>query len=348
MLQNLQNRLQQRADRVVAALHRKSQERLTIMVIPHSHERIFSLHLNWLMVLFLTGTLSLVVVMAGYAYYHRKVKEREVQHLKTLYGVNYTQANLLHDHTQKTLDLHEQLFDNFEEIAGIIGIPPEELEIFSDPYDMERRAEDILYDEVVNRVDVAPGTNYLPSVYTIKSNYFLLEDHYPLLKSVHEYVHDGLGVYSEIPVGRPFKDFTYLRDSSQFGLRLDPVSRSSLEFHTGLDTSGPVGTPTYATAPGKVVRITRLDQGYGNSVVIQHNFGYSTLYAHFSRIRVRYGEIVKRGQLIGNMGHSGRVTGDHLHYEVKQDGKQVDPIPYVCSIDLGTTTCRKFNSGEDS
>ncbi len=347
MFESLQTRLQQKADSLVALLHKKSQERLTIMVIPHSQEQIFSFHLNLLMILFLTGTLSLVIVMAGYAYYHRQVKEREVAHLKTLYGVNYTQANNLNEQTEQTRILHAKLNENLSEIATEIGIKSNEMEILYNYRDLEKQAEDILYDEIVKRHDVAPGTNYLPSVYNIKANYFLLKDHYGLLNALRDSIYNGLGVYSSIPMGRPFSSFSYLRDSSPFGLRLDPVSRGHLEFHTGMDTSGPEGTPVYASGPGVVVRTTYGDVGYGHSVTIRHEYGFSSLYAHFSRVRVRTGQIVSRGQLIGNIGHTGRVTGDHLHYEVKLDGKQIDPKPYVCATDLNTPTCRSFNSNDE-
>jgi murein DD-endopeptidase MepM/ murein hydrolase activator NlpD len=107
--------------------------------------------------------------------------------------------------------------------------------------------------------------------------------------------------------------------------RIDPIYKT-VKFHTGLDFSAPQGTPIYATAQG-VVRIAgNLGNGYGNHVVINHGYQYSTLYGHMYRIKVRSGQSVKRGEVIGYVGNSGKSTGSHLHYEVMKGKKHLDPI----------------------
>lgn len=117
------------------------------------------------------------------------------------------------------------------------------------------------------------------------------------------------------------------RFTSNFGFRSDPKGRGR-RMHAGVDFAAPTGTPIYATADGVVIDAGP-ESGYGNVVRIQHDFGFETVYAHQSRIRVRVGQQVSRGDRIGDMGRTGRVTGVHLHYEVRLNGRPVNPMTYV-------------------
>ncbi|MFM1983331.1 MAG: hypothetical protein RJB22_2050 [Pseudomonadota bacterium] len=115
--------------------------------------------------------------------------------------------------------------------------------------------------------------------------------------------------------------------SSGFGVRSDPF-RGGAAMHSGVDIPGPVGTPIYATADGVVGR-TGWVGGYGNLVELEHGQGIQTRYGHLSQIVATPGSRVKRGQLIGMMGSTGRSTGSHLHYEVRLDGRAVNPTPFL-------------------
>ena len=117
------------------------------------------------------------------------------------------------------------------------------------------------------------------------------------------------------------------RFTSGFGYRRDP-KRGGRRMHTGIDMAGPKGTPIYASADG-VVESAERESGYGNVVRIRHDFGFETVYAHQSRIRVRPGQQVSRGEHIGDMGSTGRSTGVHLHYEVHLNGRPVNPMVYL-------------------
>jgi murein DD-endopeptidase MepM/ murein hydrolase activator NlpD len=118
--------------------------------------------------------------------------------------------------------------------------------------------------------------------------------------------------------------------TSGFGVRSDPF-KGRAAMHPGIDLAGPYGTPIYATADGLVGRAEWNNGGYGNLVEIDHGHGIQTRYGHLSRSIVHAGERVKRGQLIAYMGSTGRSTGSHLHYEVRLDGKAVNPIPFLQS-----------------
>jgi len=111
--------------------------------------------------------------------------------------------------------------------------------------------------------------------------------------------------------------------SSGFGARTDPIDGSP-RFHTGIDVAAQEGSPILAAAPGVVLRAGRRG-GYGNAVEIDNGHGISTLYGHASALAVKEGERVSAGQPIASVGHTGRATGPHLHFEVRKDGKPTDP-----------------------
>ncbi len=114
--------------------------------------------------------------------------------------------------------------------------------------------------------------------------------------------------------------------TSGFGMRLHPIYKI-MKFHAGQDFTAAVGTPIYATGNG-VVETASFVEGYGNCVIINHGFGYKTLYAHQSKLAVKVGQSVKRGMLIGYVGNTGVSEAPHLHYEVIKDGVKVDPSAY--------------------
>ena len=132
-----------------------------------------------------------------------------------------------------------------------------------------------------------------------------------------------------VPSDKPVKTAAF---TSGYGVRSDPF-RGSAAMHPGIDLAGPSGTPIYATADGTVLRAGWNSGGYGNLVEINHGRGIATRYGHLSQILVRAGDRITRGQLIARMGSTGRSTGSHLHYEVRIDGRPVNPIPFMKSTD---------------
>ncbi|WP_132050999.1 M23 family metallopeptidase [Pseudocnuella soli] len=135
------------------------------------------------------------------------------------------------------------------------------------------------------------------------------------------------------PAIQPVSNQDLNRIASGFGFRIDPIYKT-IKMHAGLDFSAPQGTPIYATANGRVKIAGFSDGGYGNHVVINHGYGYETLYGHMVRIKARAGQQVKRGELIGYVGSTGKSTGPHLHYEVHKNGNKLDPV-YFFYNDLG-------------
>jgi hypothetical protein len=114
---------------------------------------------------------------------------------------------------------------------------------------------------------------------------------------------------------------------SGYGIRLHPVHKIN-KMHEGIDFAAPAGTAIQATGNGRVVKIENKRSGYGKSILIDHGYGYQTLYAHMREVKVRQGEKVKKGQLIGLIGSTGTSTAPHCHYEVRKDGRPVNPIHF--------------------
>lgn len=130
---------------------------------------------------------------------------------------------------------------------------------------------------------------------------------------------------SHTPAIQPVSNKDLNRIASGFGYRIDPVYKTT-KFHAGLDFAAPQGTPIYATANGTISTAGNTGNGYGNHVIINHGYGYETLYGHMVRIKVRNGQAVKRGEVIGWVGSTGKSTGPHLHYEVHKNRQKIDPI----------------------
>lgn len=132
---------------------------------------------------------------------------------------------------------------------------------------------------------------------------------------------------SSIPAIQPVSNRTLDRVASGFGYRIDPIYKTP-KMHTGIDFTAATGTPIYATGDGTVKEAGYDNGGYGNNVVVNHGYGYASLYAHMQKVKVRVGDRVKRGEVIGWIGSTGKSTGPHLHYEVIKNGTKIDPIHF--------------------
>lgn len=129
-----------------------------------------------------------------------------------------------------------------------------------------------------------------------------------------------------IPAIQPVMNKDLKRVASGYGMRIDPVYHVR-KFHQGMDFTAPTGTEVFATGNAKV-KFSGWKQGYGNTVILDHGFGYETLYAHLYKSLVRAGQKVRRSDIIALVGNTGKSTGPHLHYEVRLNGKPVDPRNY--------------------
>ena len=132
---------------------------------------------------------------------------------------------------------------------------------------------------------------------------------------------------ASIPAIQPVTNENLTRMASGYGMRNDPFNKTR-KMHWGMDFTAPKGTPVYASGDGKVIRADNSSSGFGKHIRVDHGYGYVSLYAHLSKYNVRKGKKVKRGDLIGFVGSTGRSQAPHLHYEIRKNGDKINPINF--------------------
>ena len=236
---------------------------------------------------------------------------KENSRLKSQYGV----LNKRLDNTLKVMDNIRHRDDNFYRV--IMQLEPRESSGLHTLSERDRR-----YKELSKLPDVM-------LVEQLKDRMTLLEhqiyDQINSFEQLQEAVQSQQEKLAHIPSIIPINIAEYTM-SSGYGYRIDPIYGSS-KFHEGLDFAASAGTDVFATGDGKVSFAGR-KQGYGNCIDISHGYNYTTRYAHLSEILVKDGEPIKRGQLIGKVGSTGKSTGPHLHYEVRFKDEPQNPINY--------------------
>jgi len=130
-----------------------------------------------------------------------------------------------------------------------------------------------------------------------------------------------------IPAIMPISNKDLTRTASGYGLRMHPIYKI-VRFHSGMDFTAPLGTDVYATGDGTISVVQSSQRGLGKHIVIDHGFGYTSVYAHLNDFNVRKGQKVRRGDIIGYVGNTGTSVANHLHYEIKLNGNYVDPVNY--------------------
>ena len=134
-------------------------------------------------------------------------------------------------------------------------------------------------------------------------------------------------MWSSIPAIQPCADKDVTRFASGFGYRIHPIYKTRM-MHSGVDLTAPTGTIVYSTGDGTIIRAGYSGGGYGKHIIVDHGFGYKTVYAHLSKVDVKRGQKIKRGDNIGEVGNTGRSTAPHLHYEVRYKNKPVNPVNF--------------------
>ena len=144
-------------------------------------------------------------------------------------------------------------------------------------------------------------------------------------KQIDELIKNKTQLLSHTPAIQPVSNKDLNKIASGFGYRIDPVYKT-VKMHAGLDFAAPQGTPIYATANGTISIAGNKGNGYGNHVIINHGYGYQTLYGHMVKVKASPGQKVSRGEVIGWVGSTGKSTGPHCHYEIHKNGNKIDPV----------------------
>lgn len=196
------------------------------------------------------------------------------------------------------------------------------------------RAEALAKQQEIAKVEGMPEGQLINSIYnTLQNLNARMASQKKSYQELNGLLNNKEKLLAATPAIQPVSNKDLNRIASGFGYRIDPIYKT-IKMHAGLDFTAPQGTPIYATAEGVVTTAANTGNGYGNHVVINHGYGYETLYGHMVRIKTRAGQRVKRGDLIGYVGSTGKSTGPHCHYEVHKNGQKLDPV-YFFYNDLG-------------
>jgi murein DD-endopeptidase MepM/ murein hydrolase activator NlpD len=233
---------------------------------------------------------------------------------------------------ERLIDGYQQLDDKFKEMQmKMAELEKRDNEVYrsifeAKPIPDSARAQQMEKQQEIARVESMKGTQLISSIYTSINN---LNARIAAQKKSYSELAGLLNnkekLLAATPAIQPVSNQDLSRIASGFGYRIDPVYKT-VKFHAGLDFTAPQGTPIYATANGVVKTAGLSDGGYGNHVIIDHGYGYETLYGHMVRIKARRGQRVNRGEVIGYVGSTGKSTGPHCHYEVHKNGQKLDPV----------------------
>ncbi|MBF2708149.1 M23 family metallopeptidase [Flavobacterium soyangense] len=242
-----------------------------------------------------------------------RLQAREIENLKLRYAI----LNKKMDQVEDVIDFIEDRDNNLYRVYFNASAIPEE-ERKSGFKGVHRYKELEGYDNSQLVINTTKRIDVLQKALAIQSK--SLDDILKMAKAKDK-------LLAAIPAIQPVRNENLKSMVSGFGYRTDPFTKAR-KMHEGMDFTAKIGTPVYATGDGFVERADNTASGYGNHIVIQHGFGYETLYAHLSRYKCRAGQHIKRGDVIGFVGSTGRSEGPHCHYEVHKNGKVVNPLNF--------------------
>ncbi len=304
----------------------KLKQRFTVMIVPHSNSSVVRVNFTKALMI---GVLIVVLVTASAAGFFvvkfNRMSENmvELDQLREINEEQKEQLDVLAVETEEIYSEIEKLRDLDRRVRDILNLDPRE--------ESSSMGAEELTAQGLTRTASAGG----PVTRGTARNYadviegdlaylrFELSQWEDNLTDLASQAEKHMAFLAARPAGWPARG----RITSGFGSRRSPTGRGT-EFHIGIDIANSRGTPIVATGSGRVIS-AGWRGGYGWTVVIEHGYGYQTLYAHASSIRVKTGDRVTRGTVIATMGTSGRATGPHVHYEVIYRGKNVDPAQFL-------------------
>jgi murein DD-endopeptidase MepM/ murein hydrolase activator NlpD len=253
-----------------------------------------------------------------------RLQTREIENLKLRYAILNTKMNEVDDVLEQIQERDNNLYRTYFNTSII---PEEQRKAGFGGINRYKELEGYNNSELV--INTSKRVDVLSKQAAIQSR--SLDEIVKLAKEKEK-------LLAAIPAIQPVKNENLKQMASGFGYRSDPFTKVR-KFHAGMDFTAKSGTPIYATGDGVVEKADNTASGYGNHIVIRHGFGYETLYAHLSKYKVRRGQKVQRGDVIGFVGSTGRSEAPHLHYEVHKDGKVVNPLNFY----YGNISAAEYN-----
>ncbi|OYQ38159.1 peptidase M23 [Flavobacterium cyanobacteriorum] len=290
-------------------------ENLAYRVIKHTRRKKIGVALLFLAASALFGFLCFVVLLNTpfFETPKDKLQAREIENLK----INYEILNRRMEQVNEVLaDVEERDNNIYRTYFNASPIPEEQRKAGFGGVNRYRELEGYNNSELV--INTTKKLDIISKELVVQSK--SLDEIAKLAKAKEK-------LLAAIPAIQPVKNEDLRQVASGFGYRSDPFTKIR-KFHAGMDFSARTGTPVYATGDGVVSAADNRMSGYGNRIVIRHGYGYETLYAHLSRFKARPGQRVKRGDIIGYVGSTGRSEAPHLHYEVHKNGEAINPINF--------------------
>lgn len=304
-----------RFNKIWARFVEKGHERMTVMFIPHNEKKIFNFQISKFTISFFFLLFIIIIVTSSYAMIRNSAVKREEQRLLSSY--NDIRAHLLQfeRYTNSIDELMEEIKpgiqDLYEITSGAVG------------------ADEIWAGE--GAAGPAENTERLvqkmpAEVHTLRKLQGSMERTTTVLRTVKNFIKERNDVVINTPSLIPAPGHI----TSLYGWRRDPFGFGR-DFHTGIDIASSSGTKIVATAPGTVVS-AGWGGGLGNSVRIQHKYGYESVYGHCSAVLVGAGTQVRRGDVVALVGNTGHATGNHCHYEIRLGNQHINPYPYMSRV----------------
>lgn len=319
------------------ALTRNKKKHITFLYIPENESSIKALRITTAIPKIIIGVLASIIIYAisyTVAYNNLKLEyEASIANIKNITAINNAQKIEIEKLEENAQKIQEQLCENIntlEEVKTAVGIKdkkPSTNDSIDIASDMDSSSVNISFAEPIfpkvneNDVDYSDHLKLLQTSF-ISLTKEALSQKTAIDESIVS-IKNRLSLLRATPSILPVRG----RIGPGYGYRKNPFTGRGSEFHKGVDIGAKTGTPVVATADG-VVTFAGRNAGYGNMVIISHGYGFVTSYSHNSQILVKQGDRVKRGQVISKVGSTGRSTAPHVHYEVKVNGKNVDPSKY--------------------
>jgi murein DD-endopeptidase MepM/ murein hydrolase activator NlpD len=259
---------------------------------------------------------AVVFIIFGFYYFDspkEKVLQREVRQYELQYRLLNDRLNNIQAVLKDLADRDDNIYRVIFEAEPIPGSTRKAGYGGTDRYkDLEGYKNSDIIMESTKRIDQITAELYVQS----KS-----------FDEVYDMAKNKACMLASLPAIQPVNNKDLRRLSSYFGYRIDPYYKVT-KFHEGVDFSAPVGTDIHASGDGVVIERERSMGGYGNVIIIDHGFGYKTMYAHIQEFKINLGDHVKRGEIIATVGSTGKSTSPHCHYEVWKNNKPINPINY--------------------
>lgn len=316
------------------AISRKNKKRITLLYIPENESSTKAIRIaTWIPKFLMISLVLIFLYSASYtiAYNNLKIEhESSLCSIKNITAINHSQKIEIEELEDNAERIKAQLYENIamlQELKEAVGIDSDRSATVALSGNMDNNTSNLYPYTPMQSIIKTNNTNYTDHIYELKTSFVSLSKEAKNQKSEIDSsigpIKDKLSFLKAKPSIIPVKG----KITAAYGYRKNPFTGRGSEFHKGVDIAAKLGTQVVATADG-IITYAAWKSGYGNMVIISHGYGFNTVYAHNSSIVAKVGEKVKRGQVISKVGSTGRSTAPHLHYEIKLNGKNVDPARY--------------------